>query len=181
MSKKQQLTSLSTEFINEIKAQETKLADWGFDDLGRKKTVVQEQKEIRRELREQEEHDLKMELYGIQIQNIQKEKKDKELSADTQNFKSNNLKIKKGQIVKQIKLIKKTSMLGKKEKKLLEILSDLKPHTITDLTKKIPSKSCKHLKKNLLKKIKRGGFSINTKKASGFERESFYQLVYFPS
>lgn len=86
----------------------------------------------------------------------------------------------KGKARRDINQIKKTTRLGRKEKMLLEILADLEPHSLKSLTREIETKACKHLKGRLQKKLKNAGYKIQTDKANGFQKDSFYKLIYSP-
>ena len=86
----------------------------------------------------------------------------------------------KREMAKEVVRLKKICGLGKKEAKLLVILSNFVPKKTRELTNDIPTKDYKHLKGALAKKIKREAWIIETNKGEGFNPDSFYTLVRTP-
>lgn len=79
----------------------------------------------------------------------------------------------------KFKKIVKRRKFGRKEKLFLEFLSDLNPHEIKTLAKKISSKSLKHVKQRVQGKLKDTGFSVEATKGY-LSNTSFYQLKFAP-
>lgn len=86
----------------------------------------------------------------------------------------------KTEVNKIITRILKTKKLGKKEKLLLKLLSNLEPHQISDLANKTDSKAIKKIKATLQEKILDSGLKISTIKGYGLN-SSYYQLEYLPT
>ncbi len=89
-------------------------------------------------------------------------------------------KVPKRTTQKELARIKKIAKLGKKERSLLDILSDLEPHSLRSLRIDVPTEACSKLKGRLQRKIVIWGFTIDTEKNNGLKIDSFYQLIYSP-
>ncbi len=74
----------------------------------------------------------------------------------------------------------KIKKFGKKQAAFLLALVDLEPMGIKELTNKIGTKDCKHLKGAVDEKLKGTNWSIETTRGGGF-KPSFYQLRQLPS
>lgn len=83
----------------------------------------------------------------------------------------------KAAVKKVIRTITKTKNFGKKEKRLLEILSDLETHRISSLADDIPSKAIKKLKESVQGKLKATNLTIILLRGS---KEGSYQLKFLP-
>jgi len=83
----------------------------------------------------------------------------------------------KREMAKEVTRLIKVCGLGKKEAKLLKILSNFELKRTRELTSEIPTKDYKHLKSALTKKISREGWVIKTNKGQGLNPNSFYSLV----
>lgn len=90
---------------------------------------------------------------------------------------TNNKLPTKREMAKEVTKLTKICRLGKKEAKLLKILSNFEPKRTKELTNEIPTKDYKHLKKALDKKIRSEGWTIRTDKGKGLNPDSFYVLV----
>lgn len=99
-----------------------------------------------------------------------------------ENVKKPNIKAASNRdLRRKLRGFKSTARLGRKETELLTILSDFKPHRTKGLTHEVPTKAYKKLKEALKGKMGGSGLCIKTIKGTGFNPDSFYQLVYLPS
>ena len=83
----------------------------------------------------------------------------------------------KAEVEKLIRTIFKTKDFGKKEKSLLEILSDLEPHRISSLAANVPSKAIKKLKESVQRKLRGTNLTIILLRSV---KEGSYLLKFLP-
>lgn len=70
MKRKRNVIQLTEDQIQELRSKRRTYEDFGFNHLLNKKSVLKEQERVRKELREQEEHEMKMRLIEEQLKQL---------------------------------------------------------------------------------------------------------------